>query len=135
MERFPWKDEYSVHIAKIDEQHQKLLFVVNQLHAGMGAGQSKDVQRKIFAGLLDYALHHFKTEEELMLEHDFPGYDEHKMEHDAFRKKLIQFLDAFLDANEDVSKIMVQYLDSWLYTHVFLTDKQYSAFLNERGIF
>jgi hemerythrin-like metal-binding protein len=106
MELFPWKEEYAVNVVEIDEQHKKLLALVNQLHAGVRSGQSKEDLQKIFAGLLDYTLKHFETEEGLMVRAGFPDFHEHKMEHDEFRKKIVQFLDAFLDAETDVAMDM-----------------------------
>lgn len=131
---FPWKEEYSVNIAIIDEQHKKLLSLIDQLHRGVSEGQSKEDLQKVFAGLLDYMLHHFETEEQLMAQHGFPGLEEHKREHEDFRRKIIEFLDAFLDAQTDVAMDMVQYLVSWIRLHVFFTDRRYVTFLNERGV-
>ena len=135
MELFPWKDEYSVNVAKIDAQHKKLVAVINQFHDAITAGQSRKDLQRIFAVLLDYMLHHFETEEALLTEHGYPGLEEHKKEHDVFRKKIVAFLDAFLDTDMDVTMDMAKYLASWLSTHVFSTDKKYSVFLNERGVF
>ncbi len=134
MEIFPWKDEYSVHIEKIDLQHRKLLSLVNELHRGLTGGQSRKDLQRIFAGLLDYALFHFETEEELMSAYHFPGLEEHRKEHDEFRQKLADFLDAFLDLETDVAADMVLFLVEWLKKHVFVTDKKYGAYLNERNV-
>ena len=133
-EVFKWKEEYSVNIVEIDQQHKKLIELINQLHRGVTGAQSKQELQKIFAGLLDYMLHHFETEEGLMALYAFPGLEEHRKEHEEFRRKIVGFLDAFLDAQTDVAMDMVQYLVQWLQDHVFVTDKKYSVFLNERGV-
>ena len=135
MDMFPWKSEYSVNIPEIDRQHQKLLSLVNDLDRGVKSGQSRLELQRIFAGLLEYALFHFQAEEELMSNHLFPGLDEHKKEHEEFRKKIVEFLDAFLDTDARVQPDMMAYLEGWLQSHVFVTDKKYAAFLNERGVF
>jgi len=134
MELFPWKEEYSVNIAKIDEQHKRLVAVINQFHDAIIAGQSRKDLQKVFAILLDYMLHHFDTEEALLAKHGFPGLEEHKKEHEMFRKKIVAFLDTFLDTEMDVTMDMAQYLATWLKAHVFSTDKKYSIFLHERGV-
>ena len=135
MELFPWRDEYSVNVAKIDAQHKKLVAVINQFNDAIAAGQSRRDLQKLFAVLLDYMLHHFDTEEALLEKHGFPGLEEHKKEHDVFRKKITAFLDTFLDTDMDVTMDMAQYLVTWLSAHVFSTDKKYSVFLNEHGVF
>ena len=135
MGSFPWKDEYSVNIAEIDVQHRKFLDVVASLHGGVARGQSKQDLQKILAGLLEYAVYHFATEEQLMTRHSFPGLGEHKKEHDAFRRKIVQCVDAFLQDEANAGVDMLEYLDRWLPDHVFTMDKKYSAFLNDRGVF
>jgi hemerythrin-like metal-binding protein len=95
---------------------------------------SRQDLQKVFAGLLEYALYHFSTEEELMSRHGFPGLVEHKKEHDEFRKKITHFVDVFVDSDQNVALEMAEYLFTWIKLHVYLVDKQYSKFLNERGV-
>mgnify|MGYP001768274200 CR=1 FL=1 len=135
MELFPWREEYNVNIAKIDAQHKRLVAVINQFHDAVAAGQSRRDLQKVFAVLLDYMLNHFDTEEALLLQYGFPDFEEHKKQHDVFRRKITAFLDTFLDTDMDVTMDMAQYLVTWLSGHVFSTDKKYSAFLNARGVF
>ena len=135
MELFPWKDEYSVNIAKIDGQHKKLVEVINQFHDGIVAGHSRKDLQKVFAVLLDYMLHHFETEEKILAAYGYPGLEEQKKEHAEFSRKITEFLDTFLDTDTDVTMQMAQYLADWLRNHVFTSDKKYSVFLNQRDVF
>lgn len=131
----PWEDKYSVNIAKIDLQHKKLVEAINAFQVSLLAGHSRKDMQKVFASVLDYTLHHFKTEEDLMIEHGFPGLEEHRKEHERFTKEIVAYLDTFLDTDKDIATDMAAYLLQWLERHVFSMDRKYSVFLNDRGVF
>jgi hemerythrin len=38
--------------------------------------------------LIDYTQYHFSTEEKYMLEYAYPGYEQHKAEHEEFIDKI-----------------------------------------------
>jgi hemerythrin len=51
-----------------------------------------------------------------------------------FRKKLMTYLEKHRAAKSGVAVEVLLFLQTWLKQHVQQTDKQYSAFLNQRGI-
>src|SRR5208283_4095073 len=77
-----WSGRYSVGISRIDTQHQRLVDLINELHAAMLAGEGDSALAKILDGLAGYAVSHFATEETLMKKFGYPGYEQHKAEHD-----------------------------------------------------
>lgn len=54
-----WSDNLSVNIKEIDEQHKKLVGMVNDLHDAMKMGKGNDVTGKILTGLIQYVGTHF----------------------------------------------------------------------------
>src|SRR6185369_4035031 len=84
---FEWKDEYSVHIHSIDAQHQNLFRMAGELHSAMLAGQAKSVMGKVLDRLVQYTAMHFAHEERLMRQRNYPGFESHKVEHDALTRK------------------------------------------------
>ena len=44
---FEWDDTYSVNVGEIDEQHQKLVGMLNDLHEAMEQGKDKDALQEI----------------------------------------------------------------------------------------
>ena len=101
-----WDKKYSVNVKQIDDQHQKLVGLINELYDAMLAGQGQPKLRTILASSVDYTKQHFLTEENLFALHGYPAGAEHKAEHVAF-------------------------LMNWLLNHIQSTDKKYSGFLNE----
>ena len=39
---FEWDDNYSVGVAEIDQQHQRLIGLINELHEAMTQGSSRN---------------------------------------------------------------------------------------------
>jgi len=66
MPLFPWSDDLSVKVTLIDDQHKKLIALINSLHDAMRAGEGKQVLEKTLKELADYTVYHFQTEEKYM---------------------------------------------------------------------
>jgi len=75
MNKIKWKKEFSVGIKKLDNQHKKIIKILNQFltinpgEHGKG-GNEKEIE-KILDNLLEYIKEHFRTEEEYMLKYDY----------------------------------------------------------------
>ncbi len=72
-----WNDSLSVNIKEVDDQHKKLVAIINELHDAMRAGSGNAVLGNIFSKLTQYVASHFATEEKLMSTHNYPGYLAH----------------------------------------------------------
>ncbi len=130
----PWSDGYTVNVREIDEQHKKLVGMINALHDALVAGKGKETQGKIISDMVDYAVVHFGTEEKYMLQYGFLGYAGHKAEHDGFAKKAAD-LKARVDGKGFVLTIVVlNFLKDWLQNHILVTDKEYSSHFKACGL-
>lgn len=49
-----WNDNFSVNIAEIDKQHQKLITIINELDEAIKANHNNDAIGQVLAALLDY---------------------------------------------------------------------------------
>jgi len=129
-----WKDEYSVGVAKFDASHKKLCAVINELHANILQGKGRDTQKTALKGLVEYAMNHFGDEEQLMKEYGYPDRLSHKSEHDEFRDRLLEFVEAYLQGSIPLTVDLLAYLVEWLDKHMIGTDKKYQEFFNSRGV-
>ena len=84
--------------------------------------------------LVEYALVHFAAEESLMKKHEFPGLPTHRTQHEMFRQTIASYLEDHEPAEPGVPVSLLLFVQVWLKQHVLKTDKQYSAFLNTRGV-
>lgn len=129
-----WNVDLSVHIATLDAQHQRLVSLVNGLHAAMKEGKGREVLGDILDGLADYAVEHFRTEEQLFERHGYPMTAAHKAEHAAFCRRLAGFRKRMESGRVAVSIELLEYLNEWLEHHVRESDQGYSEFLTARGV-
>ncbi len=134
MSAIVWKDTYSVNVQEIDEQHRKLIALINELDAAMASGKGKDVLAKTLGAVIQYTRTHFANEERLMSTHGYPDFAPHKAEHDKLTKEVVQLQHKFQQSQIGLSIPTLSFLNQWLTTHILNTDKKYSAHLNGKGV-
>lgn len=124
-----WTEDLSVNINGIDNQHKKLVDLINELHSAMKDGKGKDKLGPILTELIEYTKYHFSAEEKLMQQKNYPGYSKHKNEHDIFTKKIVEFNNQYNSGSLSLSIDVLMFLKEWLVVHIKGTDKQYSPYL------
>ena len=129
-----WNSRYSVGIARIDAQHQRLVELINELHAAMLAGAGRQVVGKILDGLVEYTLSHFAAEEALMKRVAYPGYEQHKAEHLKLIEQVKLLKKKAQAGNAALTLEVAAFLNRWLVDHISNMDKKYSAHLLTAGI-
>lgn len=69
MQAFVWNARFETGIASVDEQHRRLVEIVNEMGEVLidGSATEKSIN-DIFSKLAEYALYHFADEERLMAE-------------------------------------------------------------------
>lgn len=134
MSIFKWNDIYSVKVTEMDDQHKKLLDLINQLHDAMLQRRAKEVQKRILDQLITYTKTHFGNEERLMKHHSYPGLPEQLTQHEIFVDKLRNWLDDYKEGKLTLSLDMMNFLKDWLINHIQKIDKKYSDFFNQKGV-
>lgn len=128
-----WKDECSVGRKELDDQHKRLINYINKLHGAISVGKGKDVIDDILDALLEFTYEHFSAEENLMKLHHFPGFDEHKKEHDRINNKVIELQEKSAQKDDYITMPLqlMEFLNGWLVDHILVMDKQYAPYLKE----
>jgi hemerythrin len=129
-----WNDKLSVKVSKIDEQHKKLLDLMNTLYDSMSIGAGMILMQNILTEMSDYTHYHFSTEEDYMLKFHYPEFIIHKAEHDYFKNKIIEFDTHFKLKKTNLASELLDFLKNWLIKHIKETDKKYGSFFNEHGL-
>ena len=124
-----WTNDLSVGFAAIDEQHKKLVGMLNELYTAALELRGQKAILSILASMGAYTQEHFTYEEKQM---DRCGYSDgkrHKAEHIAFIEYVEKTMKR-LEMNDFVSSIeLITYLRDWLTNHILTVDKQYGACL------
>lgn len=129
-----WSDSLSVGVATFDEQHKKLIAMINNLNDAMKVGKSKEVLGGILKGVIDYTATHFASEEKAFDQFGYLQALAHKVEHKKLVAKVTQFDKEFREGKAMMSIEIMNFLKEWLSTHILGTDKKYGPFLREKGM-
>lgn len=129
-----WDDKYSVGIKVIDDDHKKLMMLINNLQSAVLYPTDASFERQALDELVDYTKYHFNREETMMQQYGYPGFEEHKQQHDAMIAKVAGYLEAYEKDREGTVKELTQLLKDWLIRHISGTDQEYSGFLREKGV-
>ena len=129
-----WKDEYSVGIEAMDNDHKKLLNLINQLQTSVHYYTGKEFEEKALEELVDYTKTHFKREEQLMEDNNYHALEAHKEEHKQFINTVNNLVEQYQTNSEVTIVDALSFLKSWLIKHINGTDKDYGKELNEKGI-
>lgn len=129
-----WSRTYSVQINEIDQQHQRLVQMINELYDAMKAGKGKVVVGKIIDGLVNYTQSHFAVEERYFEKFNYAEAAVHKREHAAFVKKAGDFRAGFNSGQMGLSMQILDFLSDWLRDHIQGSDKKYAAVFLQNGV-
>jgi hemerythrin len=129
-----WDESYSVNIPSIDEQHKKLILLINEYYEAIKQNYSEDKLIKLLNGLAEYTDYHFKYEEVLMGKFAYAETADHKLKHKDFIDKVASVQQKIKDKKIVIPLEITNFLKSWLVEHIKKTDKKYSEFFIGNGV-
>lgn len=129
-----WNDSYSVKVKQFDDQHKKLVDMVNNLHEHMKQGKGAEGAKQVLSSLVTYTQTHFADEERLMKQHNYPNFEQHKKEHNQLVMKVSDVKKLIDEGKMLISQELMSFLKDWLVKHIQGEDKKYGPFLNSKGI-
>jgi hemerythrin len=129
-----WSNMLSTGVSEQDNQHKKLIDLINQLNDAMLAGHGADVQGKVLSELVNYTVSHFGYEEKLMAQHNYADTAAHKAEHAKFVQTAGDLKKKFDSGNAKITTDIMSFLRDWLTSHIMKTDKRFGQALNKAGV-
>ncbi len=124
-----WSDRYSVRITEIDEQHKKLIKLINEMFDAMQAGKGREIIDTVIDEFVDYTVYHFSTEERMLLQHGYPKFNDHKEMHDNIARKARDLKETLDEGNKPSNIDVMLLLTNWLNTHILEEDKKYVPYV------
>ena len=129
-----WKESYSVNVTEIDNEHKKLIELINNLHEAMMSGKSKEVMGKILDELIQYTLYHFATEEKFFDKYNYPESEIHKKQHADLVEQVAALQKKFKGGERVLTIDVLNFLKDWLNDHIIGSDIKYAHFLKSHGV-
>lgn len=121
--------QYGTKVDICDDQHKVLFGLLNDLHEVASGNDRKAIGSKLDA-LINFVVEHFKTEEKLMKEKGYSGYNAHKAEHDKLVATCADLQAKFHAGEAEVTQETTAFVKSWLDTHIPTVDMPYEPTLN-----
>ena len=120
-----WTQKLSVGVPEMDEQHKKLVELINRLHEAMRKGEGPSVIKAVLNELVTYIKVHFAAEERMLASREYPGLAAQKRMHKVFTDKVAE-MNQKVQSGAMLSSITVSsFLQDWLVNHIQNEDKKY----------
>jgi hemerythrin len=130
-----WTEKLSVGVEVLDDDHKKLVGMVNELHDKMKAGHGKEALGKVLDELVNYTKFHFEREERFFAKTGYPAAFAHKQQHDDLTKQVLDVQTKYKGgAVATLSLDVMDFLRNWLVNHIQGSDQKYGPHLNAQGI-
>ncbi len=129
-----WTDSLSVGITSIDDQHKVLVDLINDLYQKMNGKAGKTATGNSLKKLIEYTKLHFKNEEKLFDQHNYPDKEAHKKSHRELVAQIVEFQEEFKVGKGDMSLKLMEFLKDWRVDHIKKADKKFSPFLKSKGV-
>jgi hemerythrin len=126
-----WNEELATGNLEIDNQHKEMFSRFNNFQLACKHGKGLDELSNLLAYLGQYVRSHLAMEEQLQRDHDYPGYQKHKAEHESFIRNFRKLEDQ-LSIQGTNSTLLIQTnmaLVTWLMRHFTWMDKDLAKFL------
>jgi hemerythrin-like metal-binding protein len=133
MELIKLEDKLKLDIPEIDSQHETLIGLINLLHETMLQGADRAALDALLSQLLEHTRNHFAYEEQLMSQHNYPGYEAHKSDHSRLMQHLVDLTERYKNGELLLSFAIVLELKGWAVVHIEKSDKQLGTFLNKQN--
>lgn len=129
-----WTSNLATGVTAIDDQHKEIFKRVNLLSEACSEGRGKEEVLKLLLFLEDYVKEHFAAEEKQQVRSGYPGYAQHKSQHNRFIADIGRLAAAFRTEGATLSLVIMtnKTLTAWLVQHISKTDMELAAYLKEQ---
>ena len=130
---FDFDKEFRLGIDSVDNEHVRLVDMLNQVHALLSEGKRDEARQFFTQTLSGYVNEHFANEEKFMQSIGYPALDEHRKIHENFKKSFQELVPQIASADEAAFRKALTDAFTWIITHIGKTDRKYASFYAEHS--
>ncbi len=134
MNKVIWVKSLSVGVDNLDQQHKALIVLLNKQLKYSEFGQGLEDLKDMLKRLKKYSQIHFKSEEELFTEIDYPDTVNHMNIHSSFIEKIEEYEKQLEDGKIGLPEEVRDFLQNWYLTHIKKEDSKYGDFLKSKKV-
>lgn len=120
-----WTDDFETGIVAVDDQHRKLVEIVNKFDEAASHGKGSRIMNEILSELIGYTAEHFAAEEKLLEEAEYPKLKQHQSQHRQLLQRVERLKFEFEQQGKRVTVEVREFLKYWLINHILKEDKAY----------
>ncbi|MBN2062410.1 MAG: bacteriohemerythrin [Deltaproteobacteria bacterium] len=130
-----WNESLKVGVKEIDEQHKELFEYSNVLMNAIKERREQNEVEKVVSFLNEYVKNHFRDEEKIMQEHNYPFLSFQKEQHENFIKYFKKVQNELKEMKESRAYLMFRIrllVVDWLVNHTYKEDRHFGRFLRDK---
>jgi len=125
--------KFDVLVPLMNSQHEKLIAIMNKLYDRADAKAPKTELNTLLVELRDYTIKHFREEEAMLQQMNFPQFARHKSIHEKLLEDFGNHYQAFSQGKGEVSPEFFEFLRLWLTAHIMHIDRKYGEYSREKS--
>lgn len=112
-----WKTEYSVGIESMDDEHQQMFRLINEIYREMEERCDADAIEQFLVDTHTAIAMHFALEERIMRDAGYEEYIAHKDDHEELLDQIRSMMDSFDRDAETGFRLLSDRLSDWFLVH------------------
>ncbi len=129
---FGWNDTFLIGITELDHEHMMLFDDINRLHNELTSLNDKIAIENCLGEIFARMQAHFALEEQVMQDHDYKFYAEHKHQHDELLDHYTELMMRYLNhADTTSSQALESVLEHWVVEHIISSDRKMSLMIQD----
>jgi hemerythrin len=125
---FEWESKYAIGNEKIDSEHRLFLSLIKDFHDAASIGDAKEKLIRIFKEINKYAEFHFLSEENIMIDCNYPEYKQHAEMHKTLLEEVHEKYNPFISGDISANDIF-EFLFEWFVSHTTIEDKKLVGYI------
>lgn len=125
---FEWRNELDIGVEAMNNEHKKLIELMNVIFEKAQANKPRDEVRDAIATLENAAREHFAEEERYLESIGYPGLKQHKEIHKKLLERFAVHVREFNQSEGPLSRQFFDFMKLWLSSHIMGIDKHYGEF-------
>ena len=113
-----WDPRLATGNLTIDSQHQRLFRMLDELHDAIVEGRDAEILDGVIDELQQFAAEHFRDEEALMADVDYPALRSHHQLHENLERRTEEMAEKYRSGEFTVSISLAMFVRDWLADHI-----------------
>jgi len=129
-----WEDRYATGVQQVDEQHQRLVILTNELYEACLTGneEKEAVFKTAMSRMVDYVREHFAAELVILERIKYPRFHEHKQQHATLVQDILEAVKEHDEGKPFVPNNFVRTLKDWVFGHIAIYDRLYADYVADQ---